>query len=109
MSVCRLNWAFSHSFTFLNKATGLAVIPAATPIEIRVFAKPGGATLKVWTSAQGYFTAQANGRIVFSVPAAEMAAPLTAGSLAFEMRRTDTSPATIILQGFLRVGEATSS
>ena len=109
MAVCRLNWPFSYSFQFVVKSTGAAVVAPGVAIEARIFSKPGGATLKTWTSAQGFVTSQAGSRIVFNVPAAEMATPLVAGSLAIEIRRTDVTPNQILLMGFLRVREATSS
>lgn len=109
MSVCRLNWPYRRTLRFLDKATREPKDWTGAAFTLKVFESWGGATLATWTSAAGQVVAAAGGRIVIDVAAADMVAPLRAGTFPMELRRTDGAVADVILTGLITVGKAVTT
>lgn len=101
--ICAINWPYRRTARFIIAATRQPHERLGASLQQRIFDKPGGTVLATWTSAQGYLTAAAGGRIVWNVPASAMAAPLTAGTFPFDLLRTDASPPEVVLEGFIKI------
>jgi hypothetical protein len=91
MSVCRLGYPWRRSIRFIDRATQEPVDMMGHNYSLVTVDATSGVSviLTTFTTAQGYITPAASGRLIIDVPAIAMTQPLRKGSFGAEIRRDD--------------------